>query len=280
MRECSMMKVARCGTLRCGAKHHHGGFPYADEQGDAMNVNHIARIASLVGEPARAAMLLELMDGRSLTANELAKAGRVSPQTASRHLAQMVESGLMGVEQRGRHRYHRLASAEIAKVLEGLMQIAAATPVRRAVVTGPRDEAMRVARMCYDHIAGRLGLAIAERMMADGAIEFDGDAGHVTARAESILPRWGISLGPELQNPTRGRLFCRPCLDWSERKSHIAGRLGVMICAHCLNEGWLTRKAGERTLAITATGASALRDLLGLDAWHRVTGAGPKWPCA
>lgn len=238
-----------------------------------MNTNRIARIASLVGEPARAAMLLQLMDGRLLTATELARAGNVSPQTGSRHLAQMVESGLMCVEQRGRHRYHRLASGEVAKVLEGIMQIAGQQPVQRTVVVGPRDETMRMARMCYDHIAGRLGLAIAERLLEEQAIEFDGEGGQVTDRAGEVLQRWGLSLELEPQAPRRGRPYCRPCLDWSERKVHLAGRLGAMICIHCLDKGWLTRKAGSRALAISGAGATALRELLGLGAWRRVTDA-------
>jgi hypothetical protein len=216
-------------------------------------------------------MLLALMDGRSLTANELAKTGNVSPQTTSRHLAQMVEAGLMDVEQRGRHRYHRLASSEVAKVLEGIMQIAGEPPVRRTVVTGPKDESMRMARMCYDHIAGRLGLAIAERLLADQVIDFDGDTGQVASNAGEVLQRWGMLLKPDLQTSSRGRPYCRPCMDWSERKMHVAGRLGAMICTHCLEQGWLTRKAGCRTLSISAAGAITFRELLGLEAWHRVT---------
>jgi len=238
-----------------------------------MNTNHIARIASLVGEPARAAMLLQLMDGRMLTATELAKVANVSPQTGSRHLAQMVESGLMCVAQRGRHRYHRLASSEVAKVLEGIMQIAGQLPRQRVMVVGPRDETMRTARMCYDHIAGRLGLAIAERLLADQAIVFDGEGGQVTDRIGEALGRWGLILEQEPKHPSRGRPYCRPCLDWSERKAHLAGRLGAMICTHCLDQGWLTRKTGSRALAISAVGAVAFRELLGLEVWHQVTQA-------
>lgn len=232
-----------------------------------MNTNQIARIASLMGDPTRAAMLLQLMDGRMLTATELARAGNVSAATASRHLAQMVECGLMCVEQRGRHRYHRLAGAQVAKVLEGIMQIAGQLPAARTVVVGPRDEALRTARMCYDHIAGRLGLAIAERLQADQLIVFDGDSGHVTERAAQALERWGIA---PASAPLRGRPYCRPCLDWSERKPHLAGRLGALICTHALDQGWLTRKTGSRALTITASGAQAWRELLGLQAWDRV----------
>ncbi len=238
-----------------------------------MNTNHIARIAALVGEPARAAMLLQLMDGRMLTATELARAGNVSAQTGSRHLAQMVEAGLMSVEQRGRHRYHRLASGEVAKMLEGLMHIGTTTPVHRTLVVGPRDGAMRMARMCYDHIAGRLGLAIAESLLEERAIAFDGEAGEVTDRAADVLQRWGLVFAPELQGTRRGRPGCRPCLDWSERKAHVAGRLGAMLCTHCLAQGWLTRTAGSRALTISPEGVKTFRERLGLDAWRRVTDA-------
>ena len=124
-----------------------------------MNTNRIAHVAALVGEPARTCMLLALMDGRALTARELAEAARVSPATASRHLALLVEVGLLALDRQGRHRYHRLASPEVARLLEGLMQLAAPAPgTARPVATGPRDAALRTARTCYDHLAGRLGV--------------------------------------------------------------------------------------------------------------------------
>lgn len=240
----------------------------------AVNTNHIARIASLVGEPARAAMLLELMDGRALTAHELAKAAHVSAPTASRHLALLVEAGLLHAEPRGRHRYHRLASIDVAKLLESIMQLAGETPARHAVVVGPRDAGLRQARMCYDHIAGRLGLAIADGLLAEGAIAFDGDSGHVTDRAATVLQRWGLPLDMQTPPPGRGRPYCRPCLDWSERRAHVAGKLGALICTHCLAQGWLIRKPDSRALTISGAGAARFRDLLGLEAWRRVTGPG------
>jgi DNA-binding transcriptional ArsR family regulator len=240
-----------------------------------MNTNQIARIAGLVGEPARAAMLMELMDSRSLTAQELARAGNVTAQTASRHLAQLVEAGLLCVEQRGRHRYHRLASVEVARVLEGIMQLAVkgtATP-RRTVVTGPRDESMRMARTCYDHLAGRLGVAIAERLIDDGAVEFEDDAGRVTSAAGAVLTRWGIdpAVAPAASKRP-GRPQCRPCLDWSERRPHLAGQLGTRLCSHCLDQGWLVRRSGTRSLAVTPKGTLALRGILGHEAWRKVVG--------
>src|SRR4051812_18990641 len=141
-----------------------------------MNNNQIARIASLVGEPARTGMLLALMDGRALTAHELADAGRITPATASRHLALLVDADLLRVEKQGRHRYHRLASAEVARFLEGIMQLAAHTAKeQRRIATGPRDPTMRLARTCYDHLAGGIAVAIAERLVDEGAVVVEDD---------------------------------------------------------------------------------------------------------
>ena len=236
-----------------------------------MNTNQIARIAQLVGEPARTAMLLELLDGRSLTANELARAGGITAPTASRHLALLVDAGLLQVSQAGRHRYHRLASAEVAQLLESIMQVAArqAEP-KRAVIAGPRDQAMRRARTCYDHLAGRLGVAIAERLLDDGAIAFDGEAGVVTERCAASLSRLGLEDDGEANLPRSRTAHCRPCLDWSERRFHVAGRLGTLICGHCLQRGWLVRRANSRALEITPSGVVALRDWLGHDTWAKV----------
>lgn len=162
-------------------------------------------------------------------------------------------------------------------MLEGIMQLAieGAQPARRNVVTGPRDASMRMARSCYDHIAGRLGVAIAERLIADGAIEFEDESGHVTAAAPKILSRWGIDTNTALAASGRARRpHCRPCLDWSERRPHLAGQLGAHLCAHCLDQGWLLRKRGTRALAVTAKGAAALRDVLGHQAWRDVVEGG------
>ena len=233
-----------------------------------MNTNEIARIASLLGEPARAGMLLELIDGRALTANELARAGHVQPPTASRHLALLVENGLLVVEQRGRHRYHRLAGPAVAKAVEDIMQLAAvARPAApRRVVTGPRDAEMRRARSCYDHIAGRLGVAITGQLLAGGGIELDEDSGTVT-------PQLAHAMGPLGEATSRADAAlhsCRPCLDWSERRPHLAGKLGRWICAQCLERGWLTRKDGSRALTITPLGERQFRGWLGSEAWQAV----------
>jgi len=238
-----------------------------------MNTHQIARLAQLLGEPARAAMLLALMDGRALTANELATAAGVGAPTASRHLAQLVEAGLLALARQGRHRYHRLASREVAQALESLMQLAAhqAPPTAaRPLLTGPRDASLRFARRCYDHVAGRLGVAIADRLLDDGAIVFDDDAGQLTERLGPSLRGLDIDLGADaLAGRPAARPVCRPCLDWSERRPHVAGRLGALLCAHCIERGWLRRAADSRALVLTAPGTLALREWLGARHWPR-----------
>lgn len=240
-----------------------------------MNINQISRIASLIGEPARTAMLVELMDGRALTANELARAARITPQTASRHLAQLAGAGLLHVKPSGRHRYHRLASPDVARILEEIMQIATkvSTSERTRVVVGPKDAALRTARTCYDHLAGRLGVAIANRLTAQGAIVIDGEAGYLTDKAVVALADFGIgSMDAVASTGAPNRSPCRPCLDWSERKFHVAGKLGALICAHCIDQRWVLRRQGTRALEITPKGQVALGNWLGMDRWREVAG--------
>lgn len=236
-----------------------------------MNTNQVARVAALVGEPARTGMLLALMDGRALTAAELAAAGHIGAAAASRHLALLVEGGLLRVERQGRHRYHRIATAEVARVLEGIMQLAAAsTPSPRKVVTGPRDARMRLARTCYDHLAGRIAVACAQRLVEDGAVVIEDDTAQVTQRAVPALARLGLAIEP-LQDGTGKRPVCRPCLDWGERRMHLAGPLGALLCSHCMEQGWLLRRSGSRALDVTPRGAAALRDWLGAARWRELT---------
>jgi len=238
-----------------------------------MNVNSVARVASLIGEPARTAMLLQLMDGRALTAKELARAAGVSPATGSRHLALMVQAELLEVTAIGRHRYHRIASPQVATLLESLMQFADAhAPVHPVARPGPRDEAMRRARTCYDHLAGRLGVAVAQRLEQDGALVFDAESGWLTDHAPASLARLGVKLAkPAGATGRPERALCRPCMDWSERRYHLAGRIGTAICGECLGRGWLRRKPQSRALEITPAGQLALRDWLGLALWNCVT---------
>lgn len=234
-----------------------------------MNTNQMARVGAMVGEPARAAMLLALMDGRALTANELAAAAHVTPPTASRHLGLLVEGGLLHMNRQGRHRYHQLASGEVARVLEGMMQLSVAQPPVRPVVTGPRDATMRFARTCYDHLAGRLAVALADHLVHEQAIVIEDDTARLTDRAQGVFERVGLitgGIGGAGQRPA-----CRPCLDWGERRIHLAGRLGAMLCCHCLERGWLLPKPKSRALELTGSGATAFRDWLGVERWQALS---------
>ncbi len=225
-----------------------------------------AEIAALSGDPARAAMLNALMDGRALTATELARVAGVTPQTASGHLGRMTGIGLLAVAKQGRHRYHRLASQSVARMLESIMEVAAELePDRKRLTIGPRDAALREARTCYDHFAGRLGVALAEAMIESGRVELDGDAGLLTDSGLAFLGDIGIDVAPLEARRTKrsGRVLIRPCLDWSERRPHLAGMVGAAICSHGLEEGWARRMEGTRAVAVTRKGERVFREKFG-----------------
>lgn len=224
-----------------------------------------AEIATLAGDPARAGMLHALMDGRALTASELAQAAGITPQTASGHLSKLAIGGLLTVEKQGRHRYHRLASPAVARMLESIMQVAADQASRRKpVVTGPRDKALRAARTCYDHLAGHLGVALADSLIANKQIELTADAGIVTPRGVTLFDKLGIDYVPRKPG-SHARMLCRPCLDWSERRPHLAGALGAALCMHCLQTGWIRRVDGSRAVSVTTKGRGAFRDVFGIE---------------
>ncbi|MEW5421200.1 ArsR/SmtB family transcription factor [Amorphus sp. 3PC139-8] len=223
-----------------------------------------AEIASLAGDPARAAMLHALMDGRALTASELAGVAGVTPQTASGHLARLSEAGLLAVEKQGRHRYYRLASAMVAQMVESLMQVASALAPTRRVATGPRDAALRTARTCYDHIAGRLGVALADGLVTAGHVDLASDGGLVTDQGLAFFSDLGIDLATETSGRRTTRVLCRPCLDWSERRPHLAGRVGAALCDLSLASGWIRKVDGSRALRVTRKGEAAFRDRFGL----------------
>lgn len=233
-----------------------------------VSPNKIAEVAAVVGEPARAAMLTVLMDGRALTASELAIVAGITPQTASTHLARLVTAELVTVETQGRHRYHRLANPGVARMLEGLMQHASASDwTRRAPRTGPRDEALRQARTCYDHLAGRLGVAIADALVERGHVEIEDDAGLITDKGAKFFTKVGIEVkGKGLGGRLVSRPICRLCLDWSERRPHFAGRLGAALCRHSFDAGWVRRIDGTRAVSVTHKGRAAMAKLFNFTA--------------
>jgi DNA-binding transcriptional ArsR family regulator len=212
----------------------------------------MAEIAHLVGDVARANMLAALLDGRASTALELSLAARVTPQTASAHLAKLVDGRLLHVEKQGRHRYFRLASARVAQTLESIMALAAdsAPCHRRPARMNPE---MRRARTCYDHIAGEIGVALADGLVERGFVVIEGEAGEVTAPGRDWFAGIGVDLAPKSR-----RIFCRPCLDWSERRTHLGGLVGAAIATCCFDHGWMARRPGSRTLTITLAGRSML----------------------
>jgi DNA-binding transcriptional ArsR family regulator len=222
-----------------------------------------AQVAALAGDPARAAMLHALMDGRALTASELARVAGVAAQTASGHLARMTAVGLLVPEKQGRHRYHRLSSLAVARMMESIMQVAADLEPKRQLTIGPRDQALRAARTCYNHLAGRLGVALTDAMVERQYVDLEADAGLVTESGMDFLARIGVPPQTLAAQRKKGRVLCRPCLDWSERRPHLAGVVGAALCAHCLDRGWVRRIEGTRALAITPKGQRMFREQFG-----------------
>jgi len=225
-----------------------------------------AEVATLAGDPARAGMLHALMDGRALTASELARIAGITPQTASSHLARLPVAGLLAVEKQGRHRYHRLASPAVAQMMESIMLVASRSePSKTKLTIGPRDAALRAARTCYDHLAGRLGVALADAMVANGQVELAKDGGLMTEPGMELLRKLDIDVDPMVaRSSRRGRVLCRPCLDWSERRPHLAGAVGAALCTLSFGKGWIRRIEGTRAVSITPKGQRYFRDLFGI----------------
>jgi DNA-binding transcriptional ArsR family regulator len=232
------------------------------------NVASLSRMAALLGDPARGSMLVTLMDGRALTAGELAGAAGVTPSTASGHLSRMLEAGLLALERQGRHRYYRLASSSVAGLIEHLMsltdELTAGVGKCKPVRTGPRDKALRRARLCYDHLAGEVAVGIAASMAVRGQVDFGPDGGVLTHEGTAFLATLGVDLH-SISSARGGRApFCRPCLDWSERRPHIAGLVGRELYAALLRKGWLRAPSEGRTVAVTPLGQRCLEDQFGL----------------
>jgi DNA-binding transcriptional ArsR family regulator len=218
----------------------------------------IASIAALLGDPARANMLTALMDGRALTVSELAQAAGVGLPTTSGHLAKLSDAGLLTAEKQGRHRYFRLSDPDVAGVLEALMGLAQRTGAVR-IRTGPRDAALRQARICYDHLAGERGVVLLNQLAANSLVAGD-DAPMVTATGRKFF----ASIDLDIAALERGRRpVCRLCLDWSERRNHLSGALGAAILRHVFDRHWARRDG--RALVFTPQGSAAFDRTFALD---------------
>src|SRR5579883_2935468 len=214
----------------------------------------ISAAGAILAEPARAAILMALSGGVGLPASELARHAGVTPSTTSTHLARLLEIGWVTVERYGRHRYYRLASPQIATALEELASVAPVAPVRS--LNGQlQDDALRMARSCYDHLAGRLGVALTDALVQRDALRLDGSDYTLSETGAAFLHERGV----EIPAPARrGRAFARRCLDWSERRDHLAGALGAAVLAAWLAHGWVARREGSRALRLTPAGLAQL----------------------
>jgi len=216
----------------------------------------IARVGALIGDPARANILSALMSGKALTATELAAEAGITGQTASSHLKKLIEGGLLTQAKQGRHRYFTLAGPDVGVTLEALMGLAARKGHLRTR-TGPKDPAMRAARVCYDHLAGDMAVRIFDSLQARGFLEVSSDRGGLalTPNGKTFVTDFGIDLTALSRNR---RPLCRACLDWSERRNHLAGGLGAALLTRFQEEDWLRREAGSRVVHISAKGHTEL----------------------
>ena len=213
----------------------------------------LSRIGNLVGDPARANMLTALMDGGSLTASELALEAGVTAQTASSHLGKLMEGGLLSLSTQGRHRYYALSGPQVAAMLEAIMGVAASVGPKRAR-PGPRDATMREARICYDHLAGNHAVAMLDRLLERGILTGEG----TDIRLGKSAPSHFAAIGIDIEGfGKQRRPVCRACLDWSVRRSHLAGTLGAAILDKILAEKWARRQADSRAIVFSPRGTAA-----------------------
>ncbi|MGS5018228.1 ArsR/SmtB family transcription factor [Paenibacillus sp. JJ1683] len=223
--------------------------------------SNVAMIASLVSEPSRAAILTALLDGRFHTASELAHMAGIKPQTASFHLAKMTEAQVITVEKQGRHRYYGIQDPEVAQVMESLLSIAPPVPIK-SFKQASENEAIRLARTCYDHVAGHLGVQIMSFFMQKGILSEDQDELHITQQGEIFFADFQINLKNTKQ---KRRSFSHKCLDWSERRHHLAGALGSALLDRLFELHWVEHLPTTRAIRITAEGKRGFKEVFSIE---------------
>lgn len=221
-----------------------------------MDMPNIASVGALIGDPVRAAMIGALMDGSERPAGELAQMAGASPQAASAHLARLVDGGLLRVRCQGRHRFYALRDSEVAHAIEAL----AVTVDQCRAPVSHRDADLRRARRCYDHIGGQLGVALCERLIAMGHVAAGGEGYCVTESGRAWFTMLGVEEAPRARRPA-----IRPCLDWTERRPHLAGWYGAALCRVMEGRHLLVRRTESRALILTPEGRGFLRERFGLD---------------
>src|SRR5271155_695774 len=219
---------------------------------------NIARIASLLGDPARADALTALMADRALTATELSAIAGVTKQTMSAHLSKLLDARLVAVDPQGRHRYFRLADPDVAELLESLMGVAFRTGAVR-LVSSPREPALRKARICYDHLAGELGVTAFEALLHSRVFARTPQGIRLTASGAGWVSRGGVDTTAAAG---RRRTLCRPCMDWSERRQHLAGALGSALLSRVCDLGWAKRDEDSRVIHFTPRGQRSFLELV------------------
>ena len=218
----------------------------------------MVNVGSMIGSPTRATMLGALLGGRALTATELARLASASPASASQHLAKLVAAGLLAVERHGRHRYYSMASTDVAAALSALESLGAPLPRPPAP---EKSDAIHEARLCYDHVAGGLGVGITDALLSNGWLESTGRDYRLTEPGETFVRRLGVDVDGAR---AKRRLFARACLDWSERRPHLAGALGAALAARLFELDWLERTGRPREIRVTAGGEVELARLFGM----------------
>jgi DNA-binding transcriptional ArsR family regulator len=211
--------------------------------------------ATLIGDYARAKMLTALMGGRALTATELAGAAGITKQTGSTHLRKLLDARFVAMEAHGRHRYFRIADEEVAQLLEGMMSFSVRGAARMHA-TGPRDPGLRKARVCYDHLAGELGVILYASLHERQAFEFEGPAVGLSAEGERLIGEFGVD-ARAIRNQKRA--LCRVCMDWSERRHHLAGAVGAALLARIIDLGWAVRDKSSRAVCFRPNGERQFR---------------------